>query len=127
MMTPPVRRRAWIARTPPITATMTITTMTNHTHHCTAHHLGFGRERHRPGPGQDYPDNSRATGRHRRCSVVGAADPTVISGSTICRYMAEFGADGIGEQSRGYGSPVTVESGGNAATAAQCTICHHRD
>jgi len=55
MMTPPVRRRAWIARTPPITTTMMITTMTNHTHHCTAHHLGFGRERYRPGPGQDFP------------------------------------------------------------------------
>jgi hypothetical protein len=32
--------------------------------------------------------------------------------------MAEAGADGIGGQSRGYGSPVTAESGGNAATAA---------
>ena len=40
---------------------MMITTMTNHTHHCTAHHLGLGQERYRPGPGHEYPDNSRAT------------------------------------------------------------------
>jgi len=72
---------------------MTITTMTNHTHHCTAHLLGLGQEWRRPGPGHEYPDNSRATRADAaaQCEFLAAERPRgVFSRQLVLRDNLEI-------------------------------------